>query len=211
MSTIQIFDPAMCCNTGVCAVDVDQQLVSFAADVDWAKQNGAKIERFNLAQQPLAFARNPIISAFLEGSGQEALPLILVDGKFALAGGYPSRQQLARWAGIESATSIFTEQVAELVAIGAAIASNCEPCFKFHYDQARKLGVEDADMRRAVDLAQTVKETPARAVFELASRILDKKASLATIGVVAVSAAQPQSGCCGPTTGKAASAASKCC
>jgi len=211
MSTIQIFDPAMCCSTGVCGVDVDQQLVSFAADVDWARQNGAQIERFNLAQQPLAFARNPIVSAFLEGSGQEALPLILVDGKFALAGGYPSRTQLAAWAGIASPASLFTEQVAELVAIGAAIGSNCEPCFKFHYDQARKLGVDDADMRRAVDLAQKVKETPARAMLELASRILDKKPSLAAISVVAASAAQPQSGCCGPTTGKAASTASKCC
>jgi len=211
MSIIQIFDPAMCCNTGVCGVDVDQQLVSFAADADWAKQNGAQIERFNLAQQPLAFARNPIVSAFLEGSGQEALPLILVDGKFALAGAYPSREQLAAWAGIAAASSIFTEQVAELVAIGAAIASNCEPCLKFHYDQARKLGVADADMRRAVDLAQKVKETPARAVLGLASRYLDKKASLAAISVVAASSAQAQGSCCGPGTGKAAATPTKCC
>jgi len=211
MSTIQIFDPALCCSTGVCGVDVDQRLVSFAADVDWAKQNGAQIERFNLAQQPLAFARNAIVSAFLQSSGQETLPLILVNGKFALAGGYPSRAQLAAWAGIDSAPSIFTGQVAELVAIGAAIASNCEPCLKFHYDQAHKLGVADADMRRAVDLAQKVKETPARAVLELASRMLDKKASLAAISVVTATSAQSQSGCCGSTTEKAASTASKCC
>jgi AhpD family alkylhydroperoxidase len=201
----------MCCNTGVCGVDVDQQLVRIAADVDWAKQNGAQIERVNLAQQPQAFARNAIVSAFLESFGHEALPLILVGGKFALAGGYPSRDQLATWAGITSAPSIFTDQVAELVAIGAAIASNCEPCFKFHFDQARKLGVEDADMRRAVDLAQKVKETPARAVLELASRYLDKKTSLAAISVVAASSAQAQGSCCGPSSGQAASTASKCC
>jgi len=211
MTSIQIFDPAMCCSTGVCGVDVDQRVVSFAADVDWAKKSGAQIERFNLAQQPLDFARNPIVSAFLKGPGQEALPLILVDGKFALAGGYPSREQLAAWAGIASAPSIFTEQVAELVAIGAAIASNCEPCFKFHYDQARKLGVDDADMRRAVDLAQKVKETPARAVLDLASRYLDKKASLAAISVVAATSVPSQTGCCGPGAGQAASTASKCC
>jgi AhpD family alkylhydroperoxidase len=210
MSTIQIFDPALCCSTGVCGVDVDQQLVNFAADVDWAKRNGAQIERFNLAQEPLVFARNAIVNAFLESSGQNALPLILVDGEFALAGGYPSREQLATWAGIASAPSIFTEQVAELVAIGAAIASNCEPCFKFHYDQARKLGVADADMRRAVDLAQKVKETPARAVRDLASRYLDKKASLAAISVVSAGSAQSQGSCCGPSSGQAASTTSKC-
>ena len=71
-----------------------------------------------------------------------------------------------------AAPSIFTGQVAELVAIGAAIGSNCEPCFKYHYDQARKLGVSDLDMRYAVDLAQKVKDTPARAMLDLAGRYL---------------------------------------
>ena len=102
MSTIEIFDPAMCCSTGVCGVDVDQPLVSFAADVDWAKKKGAQIERFNLAQEPLVFARNAVVSAFLQRSGDEALPLILVEGEVALAGRYPSRAELARWAGISS-------------------------------------------------------------------------------------------------------------
>ncbi len=102
MTTIQIFDPALCCSTGVCGVEVDQALVSFAADVDWAKQSGAQVERFNLAQQPLAFAENATVKAFLERSGQEALPLILVDGGVALAGRYPNRTELARWAGISA-------------------------------------------------------------------------------------------------------------
>jgi len=105
MANIQIFDPALCCSTGVCGVDVDQQLVSFSADVDWAKQNGAQIERFNLAQQPMAFAENAIVKGFLERSGQEALPLVLVDGEVALAGRYPNRAELARWAGIVQAAT----------------------------------------------------------------------------------------------------------
>ena len=58
MKTIQVFDPALCCSTGVCGADVDQALVSFSADAAWAKLNGAQIERFNLAQQPMAFAEN---------------------------------------------------------------------------------------------------------------------------------------------------------
>lgn len=100
MKTIHVYDPAMCCNTGVCGVDVDQQLVSFAADVDWARQQGALIQRFNLAQQPMDFANNQVVRGFLERSGEEALPLILVDGEVALAGRYPNRAELARWAGI---------------------------------------------------------------------------------------------------------------
>ncbi|MGZ8159366.1 MAG: arsenite efflux transporter metallochaperone ArsD [Methylobacter sp.] len=100
MKIIQVFDPALCCSTGVCGVDVGQQLVSFSADVDWAKQQGAQIERFNLAQQPMAFAENAVVKNFFERSGAEALPLILVDGEVALAGRYPNRAELARWAGI---------------------------------------------------------------------------------------------------------------
>ena len=100
MKIIQIFDPALCCSTGVCGVDIDQALVSFSADVAWAKPNGAQIERFNLAQQPSAFAENSAAKGFLERSGQEALPLILVNGEVALAGRYPNRVELSRWAGI---------------------------------------------------------------------------------------------------------------
>ena len=100
MTTIQVFDPALCCSTGVCGVDVDQELVGFSADVDWAKQNGADIQRFNLAQQPMVFAENSVVKSFLERSGAEALPLILVDGDVALAGRYPTRPELARWASI---------------------------------------------------------------------------------------------------------------
>ncbi|HEX5364157.1 MAG TPA: arsenite efflux transporter metallochaperone ArsD [Gallionella sp.] len=180
MKKLQIFDPALCCSTGVCGVDVDQALVGFSADVDWARQNGAQIERFNLAQQPLAFAENAAVKVFLETSGQEALPLALLDGEVVLSGRYPSRDELAGWFGIATAPSLFTAQVAELVAIGAAIACNCEPCFKYHYDQARKLGVSDLDMRYAVDLAQKVKDTPSRVMLALAERYLGPSTSSTT-------------------------------
>lgn len=103
MKSIQVFDPALCCSTGVCGVEVDQALVTFSADVEWAKQNGAQIERFNLAQQPMAFAENATVKSFLERSGQEALPLTLVAGEVAMAGRYPSRADLARWVGIAPA------------------------------------------------------------------------------------------------------------
>ena len=105
MKNIQIFDPALCCSSGVCGVDVDQSLVSFAADVDWAKQNGAQIERLNLAQQPMVFAENAAVKAMLERSGEGALPLTLVDGEVALAGRYPTRDELTRWAALAPAVA----------------------------------------------------------------------------------------------------------
>ena len=100
MKKIEVYDPALCCSTGVCGVDPEQALVAFAADVSWAKKQGASIERFNLAQQPMAFAENSVVKAFLGRSGQQALPLIVVDGEMALAGRYPTRKELAHWCGI---------------------------------------------------------------------------------------------------------------
>lgn len=100
MKMIEVFDPALCCSTGVCGTEVDQALVTFAADVDWAQQRGVQITRFNLSRQPLAFAESPVVKAYLERSGADALPLILLDGEIALAGRYPSRGELARWLGL---------------------------------------------------------------------------------------------------------------
>ncbi len=202
MKKLQIFDPALCCSTGVCGVDVDQALVGFAADVDWAKQQGAQIERFNLAQQPLAYAENTTVKSFLENKGQEGLPLILLDGETVLSGRYPTRDELAGWLGITVAPSLFTDQVAELVAIGAAIGANCEPCFKYHYDQARKLGVSNLDMRYAVDLAQKVKDTPARNMLDLAARYL---------GPATPETAGKAGACCVTAPVTIVKTASKCC
>ena len=218
MRTIQVFDPALCCSTGVCGIEVDQALVSFSADVDWAQGRGAKIERFNLAQQPMAFADNAAVKAALERGGEAALPLVVVDGGVALSGRYPTRGELARWVGLAdsaNAPSIFSAQVAELVAIGAAIGSNCEPGLKFHCSEAKKLGVSVADMRRAVDLAQKVKDTPARAMLDLSQRLLEPAAVPpgARLAAIAVASA-PATNCCGPAPGTPATVAkeaSRCC
>lgn len=102
MKKVQIFDPALCCSSGVCGTDVDQKLVNFSADADWARQQGLVIERFNLAQQPMAFADNAAVKGLLERSGEAALPVTLVDGEVAFAGRYPSRDDLARWLGVSA-------------------------------------------------------------------------------------------------------------
>jgi AhpD family alkylhydroperoxidase len=173
---IRVFDPPMCCSTGVCGPTVDPVLVRFSADLDWLKAQGLVIERFNLSQQPFDFTGDAEINAALQAKGVDALPIVKVEGQIKSQGTYPTREQLADWTGVEPpAPSIYTEAIAELVAIGAAIASNCEPCFRAHYDKARKLGVSREDMLRAVTTAQSVKEVPARAVTGLAERYLRGK------------------------------------
>lgn len=169
---LEVFDPAMCCPTGVCGPAVDPKLVRFAADLEWLGSRGIEVVRHNLAQEPAAFAGNPTVKAALAAEGVACLPLLLLDGEVVSKGSYPSREALGELAGARPDPTIFTEAVQELVAIGAAIASNCEPCFRFHYDKARKLGVSKEDMARAVAVARMVKESPARSVLALAEKYL---------------------------------------
>ena len=75
-----------CVAAVVCGADVDQALVSAAADIDWARQQGARIERFNLAQQPLAFADQPVVKAFLRALRRGST-----------AGDLARRRDCARW------------------------------------------------------------------------------------------------------------------
>jgi hypothetical protein len=100
--SIRVFEPALCCNTGVCGEDVDQSLVNFTADLDSLKQQGVDIQRHNLANEPGVFVENPAVMNFLQAAGSEGLPLVLVDGVTVLTGRYPTREMLARYAGLET-------------------------------------------------------------------------------------------------------------
>lgn len=200
MAEIQVFDPPMCCSTGVCGPNVNPTLPRFAADLDWLKRQGVSIERFNLAQQPGEFTKRPLVKTALTEQGNDCLPLILVNGQVASAGKYPSRAELAELAGlgVTDAQEIWSPAVEELVAIGASIACNCMPCLKYHTDRARSLGVSDEDMANAVAVAEKVKQTPARLIMELANRYLKGKVEQA-----------PQAGaCCGPSATRGSN--SKC-
>ncbi len=129
MTTIQIFDPALCCSTGVCGVEVNQDLARFAADLDWVRRNGARVERFNLAQEPLAFVNQPTVKAVLEQSGQSSLPLTLVNGAIHCSGRYPSRDELAAWAGELSAKPAIRPETAALLqrsSVGCSPATTAE-------------------------------------------------------------------------------------
>ncbi len=100
MTTVRVFDPAMCCSTGICGPSVDPQLTRFAADLDWLHRQGVTVERFNLAQQPAAFAEDASVKQALEARGEAGLPLVKVNGEVKSSGVYPTRGDLAAWAGV---------------------------------------------------------------------------------------------------------------
>lgn len=93
-SRLQVFDPPMCCSSGVCGPNVDPELVRFSQDLDWLRKQGVDVERFNLASHPAAFAQQECVREALSKEGGNCLPLILVDGSIISRGTYPSRSTL---------------------------------------------------------------------------------------------------------------------
>jgi len=97
MKSIQVYDPAMCCSTGICGTEIDPDLVNFAAMLSQLGGHGIKIERFNLAQQPLNFVQNEAVRLLLQKMGPDVLPVIFWDGVVRLTGRYPTKEERPEW------------------------------------------------------------------------------------------------------------------
>lgn len=97
---IEVFDPAMCCSTGVCGPSVPPALARFAGDLESLARHGVNVARYNLTHQPQAFVASEPARTALAERGEQALPLILADGVPVSTGRYPDRSELAGWAGV---------------------------------------------------------------------------------------------------------------
>jgi arsenite-transporting ATPase len=122
MTTIRVYEPALCCNTGVCGEDVDPALVAFSADLAALRELGVDIERHNLANDPAAFANDDTVRGFLQVAGSEGLPLTVVDGVTVATGEYPSRERLMAFAQPAAAT---VPAAAELPLLAGSDAGCC--------------------------------------------------------------------------------------
>ncbi|SDP62967.1 MULTISPECIES: arsenite efflux transporter metallochaperone ArsD [Halobacillus] len=98
---LEIFDPAMCCSTGVCGPSVDPELTRVASAVFSLQKKGFQIERYNLANDPGKFTENKKASDFLHEKGPDALPLVLLNGEVVMESSYPSNAQLSEWFEID--------------------------------------------------------------------------------------------------------------
>ncbi len=179
MSVIEVFDPPMCCSTGVCGPSVDPALATFAGDLDALAARGITVQRHNLSQEPVAFVQEPLISDLLATSGDAALPAVVVNGELRASGRYPSIDELTSWAATAPADGI-DAVTAELIAVGAAVGASCQPCLRFHVTEARRVGASDAAIGEAVRLAHLVVEASDRVIADLASRLLENAAAPGT-------------------------------
>jgi hypothetical protein len=99
VNELTVFDPVLCCSSGVCGPEVDEDLVRFAADLEWIRTRGVSVRRYNLAREAGAFAGNAVVREALQCEGTDCLPLVLVTGEIVARGRYPSRNELLGWSG----------------------------------------------------------------------------------------------------------------
>ena len=174
--TVEVFDPAMCCSTGVCGPSVDPALAQFAGDLEWlGAQDAVSVTRYNLAQQPGAFAERDDVKAALRGEGR-GVPAAGLHRRPTRQRRPPTRVAM-RWPDGRRAGSRACGVGVDSGGQGAggdraAVTSNCEPCLEHHVGVARELGVADEDITRTVRTAKAVKETPARSILDAADRLL---------------------------------------
>ncbi|TWP26233.1 arsenite efflux transporter metallochaperone ArsD [Apibacter muscae] len=100
MKTIEIFDPSLCCSTGVCGPSVDTDLMRIASSLDKLKKQGAIILRHNLNTEPQAYIDHPLVNEQLTKFGVDILPITVVDGEIVLTKKYPTDAQLENWTGL---------------------------------------------------------------------------------------------------------------
>ena len=100
MKKIEIFDPAMCCATGVCGPSIDPELLRVATAINSLQQKGADISRHGLSTDPMAFITNQTINDLLQKEGAGILPATLVDGQVVKTRSYPTNPEFSDWSGI---------------------------------------------------------------------------------------------------------------
>ncbi len=101
MKKIEIFDPAMCCSTGVCGPSIDPELLRVATVINTLKEKGIIIKRHGLSNEPQDFITNKVINNLLQKEGADILPVTLVDGEIAKTKEYPTNEELSKWLNIE--------------------------------------------------------------------------------------------------------------
>lgn len=100
MKKIEIFDPAMCCPTGLCGTNINPELMRIAVVIETLKRQGVTVIRHNLRDEPQIYVSNHTINDYLQKYGAEALPITLVDGEVAVSKTYPTTRQMSEWTGI---------------------------------------------------------------------------------------------------------------
>lgn len=100
MKKLFIYEPAMCCETGICGVGVDPELLRISTVFSNLKKNGIEVQRYNLNNFPQEFIKNEKINQLIMSDGVDSLPATVLDGKIIKTKAYPTNDEIAKWIGI---------------------------------------------------------------------------------------------------------------
>lgn len=93
MKNMFIYEPAMCCSTGLCGVSVDPELLRISTVLNNLKNNGTVVTRYNLSSAPQEFVNNKEVNKLITEKGVEVLPITVVDGVIVKMKSYPTNDE----------------------------------------------------------------------------------------------------------------------
>jgi hypothetical protein len=96
MKFIKIYEPSMCCSTGVCGPSVDSELLRITALMNQLNKTKKQMERFNLTDNPMVFVEDKLVNQLLNDKGTDVLPITVVEGKVVKTGAYPSNDEIEK-------------------------------------------------------------------------------------------------------------------
>jgi hypothetical protein len=91
---VEIFDPPMCCSTGLCGPVQDQTLIDVDQMLRDMKSRGIRVERYQLTSNPGVFLKHPEVMRLVREKQVSILPITVVNGHVLKTGGYPLREEL---------------------------------------------------------------------------------------------------------------------
>ncbi len=100
MAKMIIFDPAMCCSTGLCGPVVDMELLRVSTVLNNLEKHGVKVERHNLTNNPQAFVDNKVINEVLSREGIVVLPVTIIDDEVVKTKSYPTNEEFVKFLNI---------------------------------------------------------------------------------------------------------------
>ncbi|GAB4573408.1 MAG: arsenite efflux transporter metallochaperone ArsD [Anaerolineae bacterium] len=89
-AVVEIFDPPMCCPTGLCGPTLDQTLINVNEMILALTAEGVSVARYQMASQPQAFLKYAEVMRLVREQQMAALPITLVKGEVIKIGEYPS-------------------------------------------------------------------------------------------------------------------------
>ena len=91
---LEIFEPSLCCETGVCGPEPDKALIDLQNTIQILKKVRVETKRYAINQAPLVFVQNVVVRDFIKANGPGKLPLVLLDSQIIKTGGYPTTDEL---------------------------------------------------------------------------------------------------------------------